>query len=65
MYLAGFECELLVNRLAHDIWLKLDFLHKIRMFIILLGGKKEKKTPPNQIFIYNMQVLGKNQTSKS
>jgi hypothetical protein len=46
MYLAGFECELLVNRLAHDIWLKLDFLHKIRMFIILLGEKKEKKPHP-------------------
>jgi hypothetical protein len=64
MYLAGFECELLVNRLAHDIWLKLDFLHKIRMFINLLREKKEKN-PTHQIIIYNVQVLGKNQTSKS
>ncbi len=30
-----------------------------------IGGKKRKKTPPNQIIIYNVQVLGKNQTSKS
>jgi hypothetical protein len=32
-HLAGFECELLVNRLAHDIWLKLDFLKELNLLI--------------------------------
>jgi hypothetical protein len=46
MYLVGFGCELLVNKLAHGISLKLDFPHKIKMFTILLGGKKRKTPHP-------------------
>jgi hypothetical protein len=52
---SGFGCELLVNKLAHEIWLKLDFPHKIKMFTNLIGGKEKKKTPPNCMNNIHMQ----------
>ncbi len=58
MNLVGFKCELLINKLAHDIWLKLDFPHKIKMFTILLGGNK-KKNPTQSYEQHTYAIIGK------